>query len=264
MAEVKQGAVAVVTGGASGIGLELARLCAGEGHTVIIVDKSDEGEALATRLAEESGASVTAIKADLSDQDGVDAALDQIDQPIDLLFANAGIGIGKAFLDEAFDDVLEVIDTNVNGTLYLIHRVGRQMRQRGEGRILVTGSIAGEIPGPYMAVYHATKAFMNTFTLGLRHEMRPYGVVVSVLMPGRTDTAFFDDNDLEDTRNAQAQKDDPADVAKTGYHALMRDEASVVHGLHNKLQVAASKLAPRTATAAQHAKSTKPGSATDH
>ena len=119
---------------------------------------------------------------------------------MDALLANAGHGLGKAFLDQDFDEVAHVIDTNITGTIYLIHKVGRDMRDRGKGRILITGSIAGFMPGTFQAVYNGTKAFIDSFSFALRDELKDTGVTVTCLMPGATDTEFFERADMLDTK----------------------------------------------------------------
>src|SRR5204863_6197922 len=129
------------------------------------------------------------------------------------LLANAGRGLGKAFLDQDFADIRHVIDTNITGTLYLIHKVGRDMRARGDGKILITGSIAGLMPGTYQAVYNGSKAFLDPFSYALRHELNDSGVTVTCLMPGAAETEFFERADRMDTKVGTSKKDDPADVA---------------------------------------------------
>jgi short-subunit dehydrogenase len=180
---------------------------------------------------------------------------------VDALFANAGHGLGRGFLDQAFDEAMHVVNTNVSGTLYLLHCVGRRMRLHGSGRILVTGSIAGYQPGSYQAVYNASKAFIDSFALALRDELKDTGVTVSCLMPGVTDTAFFERAGLLDTKIAHAKKMDPAVVAKVGYDAMMDGEADVIAGWKNKIEAALSSITPGEHLAAQHGKAAKPGSA---
>jgi short-subunit dehydrogenase len=138
------------------------------------------------------------------------------------LLANAGRGLGKAFLDQRWPDIRHVIDTNVTGTLYLLHKIGRDMRTRGRGRVLITGSIAGFMPGTFQAVYNGTKALLDSFSFALRAELKVSGVTVTCLMPGATETEFFERADMLDTKVGQSKKDDPADVAKVGYDAMMR------------------------------------------
>ena len=184
-------------------------------------------------------------------------------RPVEALLANAGRGLGKAFLDQDFDDVRHVVDTNITGTIYLIQKVGRDMRARGSGRILITGSIAGFMPGTYQAVYNASKAFLDSFSFALRHELMDSGVSVTCLMPGATETEFFERADMMDTKVGTSKKDDPADVAKTGFKAMMKGEGDVVSGWHNKLRTAIASVTPAGRLAEQHRKIAEPGSATN-
>jgi uncharacterized protein len=183
-------------------------------------------------------------------------------RPVDALLANAGHGLGKAFLDQNFDDVRHVIDTNITGTIYLIQKVARDMTRRGEGRILITGSVAGFIPGTFLAVYNGTKAFLDSFSFALRSELKDSGVTVTCLMPGPTDTEFFERADMVDTKVAQSPKDDPADVAKIGFEAMMRGDGDVVSGWKNKLQSAIANVTPAGVLAEQHRNMAEPGSGT--
>jgi short-subunit dehydrogenase len=176
-------------------------------------------------------------------------------------FANAGRGLGHAFLDQDFHQARLVIDTNIVGTVYLIHKIGNDMRRRNAGRILITGSIAGFIPGSFQAVYNGSKAFLNSFSFALRDELKDTGVTVTCLMPGATDTEFFERADMRDTDVGTAKKDDPADVAKTGFKAMLRGDGDVVSGLKNKLQSAVANVTPSPVLAKQHRKMAAPGSA---
>ena len=252
--------LAVVTGASSGIGLELAKLCAADGYELIVV--ADEPAIHdAAQTIQSDGASITAVEADLATLDGVDALLSKVGgRRVDALLANAGRGLGKGFLDQQFSDILHVINTNVTGTMYLIHKVGQGMRDTGTGRILITGSIAGFIPGTYQAVYNASKAFLDSFSFALRAELKDSGVTVTCLMPGATETDFFARADLLDTKVGQSKKDDPAEVAKTGYKAMLRGDGDVVTGWHNKLQSAIANITPAGILAEQHRKMAEPGS----
>ena len=156
---------------------------------------------------------------------------------MDALLANAGRGLGNAFLDQNPSAWRSVIDTNVTGTLDLIQRVARDMREINEGRILITGSIAGFIPGSYQAVYNASKAFLDSFAFALRNELKDTDVSVTCLMPGATETEFFDRAGMQDTKIGAGKKDDPADVAKAGFEAMLNGEGDVVTGWMNKLQI---------------------------
>jgi len=185
---MKTGKLAVVTGASSGIGKELARLAAREGYDLAIAADEPAIESAAEELRG-LGVEVAAMEVDLATTDGVDKLLAATHgAEIDLLFANAGRGLGKGFIDQDFREIRRVIDTNVTGTMYVVHRVARQMANRGSGRILFTGSIAGFMPGTFQAVYNATKAFIDSFAIALRHELQDSGVTVTLLMPGATET----------------------------------------------------------------------------
>ena len=253
--------LAVVTGASTGIGYELAKQCAGNGFDLIIA--ADEPSIMSVaRDFEVLGARVEAVEADLATLEGVDELLDAIDgRPVDALLANAGRGLGKGFLDQDFDDIRHVIDTNITGTVYLIYEVGRAMRSRGRGRILITGSIAGFMPGTFQAVYNASKAFLDSFSFALRAELKGTGVTVTCLMPGATETDFFERADMLDTKVGTQKKDDPADVAKQGFEAMMKGEGDVVTGWHNKLRSAIALLLPSGAAAELHRREAAPGTA---
>lgn len=250
--------LAVVTGASSGIGYDLAKVAAERGYDLVIAaDRPLEDTAQALRAV---GAEVDTVEADLATTEGNDRLLSQVNgRKVDALLANAGQGLGDAFLDQEFDRVRQVIDTNITGTLYLVQQVGREMRRRGEGRILITGSIAGYMPGAYQAVYNGTKAFIDSFSVAVREELKDTGVSVTVLMPGATETEFFARADLEDTKIGQSDKDDPADVAKTGFDAMLRGDADVVAGLKNKIATSIASVTPSTVLARQHAKAAAPG-----
>lgn len=255
--------LAVVTGASSGIGYHLARCCATHGFDLVVAaDRPLDGVADDFRIL---GAHVTVVHADLASQPGVDDLCEAIGtRLVDALLANAGHGLGNGFLEQDFDDVRHVIDTNVTGTLYLLHRLAPGMRRRGLGRILITGSIAGFMPGSFQAVYNGTKAFIDSFTAALRNELQDTGVTVTCLMPGPTDTEFFARADMLDTQvGADEHKADPAQVAQVGFDAMMDGEADVVAGLKNKVQVALAKLTPSQVLAEQHRKMAEPGSAED-
>ena len=252
--------LAVVTGASSGIGYELAKLFARDGYDLVVA--ADTPLAEAAQALRELGARVDEVQADLSAEDGIQALVGKIgSRPVDALAANAGHGLGKGFLDESFDDILHVINTNITGTVRLAWLVGQRMRDRGQGRILFTGSIAGLMPGSFQAVYNASKAFVDSFSFARRNELKDSGVSVTVLMPGVTDTEFFERAGLMDTKVGQDDKKmDPADVAKYGYDAMNRGDGDVVAGLGNKLQAAMAAVTPQSMLAEQHRKMAEPGS----
>jgi uncharacterized protein len=253
--------LAIVTGASSGIGYELAQCCASNGFDLVIAADEPDIEAAAERLRQ-CGGSVEAVRADLATMEGVDALYRAASgRPVDVLMANAGRGLGDAFLDQDLQAVRRVIDTNVTGTVALLHKVGRDMRSRRRGRILITGSIAGFMPGTFNAVYNGTKAFVDSFSFALRNELKVSGVTVTVLMPGATDTEFFARADMLDTRIAAGRKDDPAGVARIGFKAMMDGDGDVVAGWKNKLQAAVANVTPASVLAQMHRKEAEPGSA---
>jgi len=253
--------LALVTGASTGIGYELAKCCAREGFDLIVAADEPAIHSAAEQF-KTVGVRCEAVEADLSTLEGVDKLLQVIGgRPVDALLANAGRGLGKGFLDQDFDDVIHVVNTNISGTLYLIQSVGRNMRERGKGRVLIVGSIAGFIPGTYQAVYNASKAFLDSFSFALRAELADSGVTVTCLMPGATETDFSERADMLDTKVGQIKKDDPADVAATGFRAMMNGDGDVVSGWHNKLQSAIANVTPAALLAEAHRRQAAPGSA---
>src|SRR4051794_16425646 len=250
--------LAVVTGASSGIGFELAKQCATNGFDLILA--ADEPLEDAVDVCRQLGASVETVDVDLATIPGVDSLVDRIaGRPVDALLANAGHGLGQAFLDQDFDEIQHVIDTNITGTVYLIHLVGREMRTRGSGRILITGSVAGFMPGAFQAVYNGTKAFVDSFSWAIRNELKDSGVTVTCLMPGPTDTEFFERAGMMDTKVGTDAKDSPVDVAKTGFDAMMNGEGDVVAGWKNKVQTTIANVTPASVLAEQHRKMAEPG-----
>jgi short-subunit dehydrogenase len=251
---------AVVTGASTGIGYELASCCARDGYDLLIVADEPEIFTAADRLRT-SGATVQAINADLATTEGVDELYGAANgRAIDALLANAGRGLGKAFLDQQWDEARRVIDTNITGTVYLLQKVGNEMRRRGSGHILITGSIAGFMPGTFQAVYNGTKAFLDSFSFALRAELKDSGVTVTCLMPGATETDFFERADMLDTKVGQSKKQDPAEVAKIGYDAMLRGDGDIVSGWQNKLRSAIALVTPSSVLAELHRGMAEPGS----
>ena len=252
--------LALVTGASTGIGYELAICCAKEGFDLLVVADQPKINEAAAQLRN-YGVDVEAVETDLATREGVDKFYQAVNgRSVDALLANAGHGLGGAFLDQDFEDVRHVIDTNITGTIYLIQKVGRDMRAQGRGRILITGSVAGFTPGTYNAVYNGSKAFIDSFSFALRAELKDSGVTVTCLMPGATETEFFERAGMEDTKVGQSEKDDPADVAKVGFEAMMKGEGDVVSGFKNKVMTTVASVTPAGVLAEQHGKKAKPGS----
>ncbi|RYG86033.1 MAG: SDR family NAD(P)-dependent oxidoreductase [Alphaproteobacteria bacterium] len=257
--------LAIVTGASTGIGYELAKLAAQDGYDLIVV--ADEPQIRG--VADEFGhydVTVESVEADLSGIEGVDRLLAAAaGRPIDVLVANAGVGTGGPFLEQEVAKWRHSIDTNVTGTVYLLQTVLRDMIARGEGRVLVTGSIAGYIPGAFNAIYNATKSFINYFTEALRNELKEVdGVTITTLMPGATDTAFFARAGMLDTDVGQDDdKADPGKVARDGWSALKEGKGHIVSGVSNKLRAAASGIVPQSILAEMHRGMAEPGSGRD-
>jgi short-subunit dehydrogenase len=252
--------LAIVTGASTGIGFELATLAAKEGYDLIVVADEPLIDAAAQDFRQ-FGTDVRSVQADLGTIEGVDTLLAAAERPVDLVCANAGVGTGGAFLDHDVVNWRHSIDTNVTGTVYLLQKVLREMVARGSGKVLVTGSIAGYIPGSFNAIYNATKAFVDNFTEALRNELKDVeGVTLTTLMPGPTDTEFFARAGMLDTKVGQQDKADPAKVAKDGWDALMAGKGHIVSGLSNKLQVAGSGIVPQPILAEMHRGMAEPGS----
>ena len=247
--------LAVITGASTGIGLELAKIAAREGYHLIVAADQKIAQAAA-----ELGNGTEAVEADLGTIEGVDKLLQQVGgRPIEILCANAGQGLGHAFVDQTWDAISKVIDTNVVGTTYLLHRVLNDMKANGHGKVLVTGSIAGLMPGTYQAVYNGTKAYIDSLSDALRAELKETDITVACLMPGPTETEFFERADMMDTSVGTAKKDDAGMVAATGWKAMMNDSGHVVAGLKNKVQAAVAHITPAPVLAKMHEQMAKPG-----
>lgn len=255
---------AIVTGASTGIGFELASIAAEEGYDLLVVANEPLIDAAAADFRTH-GVAVESVEADLSTIDGVDRLLAAANgRKIDLLCANAGHGLGGAFLGQDVAGWRHVIDTNITGTIYLLQKVLNDMVAAGEGKVLVTGSIAGYIPGSFHAVYNGSKAFIDNFTEALRNELKDEdGITITTLMPGATETEFFDRADMNDTKVGTAKKADAYKVARDGWDALMAGKGHVVSGLMNKLQVAAAGVVPASTLAESHRAQAEPGSGKD-
>ena len=264
MATEMKNRFAVVTGASAGIGFELAKQCLEKGFDVLICAE-DAGIAQAADMLAASKSSVQAVQAvqaDLATRAGVDKLAMAITRPVDALLLNAGVGVGGAFIDTDIEEEVKMVELNCNHTIRLAKRLVPAMVERGEGRILITGSEVSTAPNPYQAVYGATKAFVMSFGEALRYELKDTGVTVTVLQPGATDTEFFERADLLDTKVGQAKKDDPALVAKQGFEAMMDGKDSVSGGgFKSRMQTFMNELLPETTKAAMAGKQTKPGSA---
>lgn len=256
--------LAVVTGASNGIGYELAKQFAQNGFDLLVTSTGPSINEAAIAF-EKLGAQVETVQADLATYDGVETLYSKIEatgRSVDAIAINAGVGVGGDFARETdLKDELNLIELNVVSSVHLAKRVLKDMVDRDQGRILFTSSIAALMPGPFEAVYAASKAFLHSFSEALRNELKDTGVTVTSLMPGPTDTNFFHRAQMDDTKAGADKKDDPAMVAKQGFEALMAGKDSIVAGsLKTKLQGTASKVLPDTVNAEGHRQLTEPGS----
>jgi uncharacterized protein len=257
---------AVVTGASSGIGFELAKQFAQHGFDVLVTAEDDGIEAAAKTIGA-NGASVDSIQVDLGNYDGVEklyAKIKACGRPVDAIAINAGVGVSGNFAkDTELKAELNLIALNVTSSVHLAKRVLRDMVDRKKGRILFTSSIAGTMPAPFEAVYGASKAFLLSFSEALRSELEDFGITVTALLPGATETNFFKRAGMEDTKIGASKKDDPADVAKDGFKALMAGEDKVIAGsFKNKIEGGVgARILPETVKAKIHRKMAEPGSA---
>ncbi len=242
--------LAVVTGASTGIGLELARLAAQDGHDLVVA----ADEAAIHDVAALGDGDIRTIEADLATARGVARLWEAIgDRPVDYMMANAGRGLGGAFLDQDWDRIEEIVHLNVTGTTAVVQRAARAMARQGTGRILITGSLAGNLPGSYQAVYNATKAYLDTLSWGIRNELKDSGVTVTCLLPGPMDTEFFRRADMEDTPVGQSEsKENPSRVARRGYEAMMAGQSGISGSFMTRMQNALSGIVPDSVLARMH------------
>jgi uncharacterized protein len=255
--------LALVTGASTGIGYELAQQFAGNGFDVVVVADESTITDAADRLRD-TGATVLAVQADLATADGVDQVYGAVraqGRPVAAAALNAGVGVGGRFDRTPLEDDLRLVSLNVVSTVHLAKLLLPDMVARGEGRLLFTSSVAATMPGPFYATYAASKSFVHSFAEAIRNELADTGVTVTSLLPGPTDTEFFDRAGMHGTKVDDSRKDDPAQVARDGFEALMAGKDHVVAGSAlNRLQTAAAKVLPDTAKARVHRTMTEPGS----
>jgi short-subunit dehydrogenase len=256
--------LALVTGASSGIGLELARNLAARGVDLVITAEDDRLDAAVADLRT-SDVDVASVRADLRQRQGVEevwAAIVATGRPLSIAALNAGVGQGGPFVETDIEAEQDIIDVNITSTVRLAKHVLRDMTRRGEGRVLITSSIASTMPGTYQAVYNASKSFLQSFAEAVREELDGTGVTVTSLMPGPTETNFFHRADMDDTKIGASEKDDPAQVAEQGIKALLDGDEKVVAGsLKTKAQGVVNDVLPDSLKAKAHKKMAEPGSA---
>lgn len=238
---------ALITGATSGIGYELAKLFAKDQYNLVIVARNnDELEKTAAEL-KQSGVEVITISKDLFKRESPFELYDEIKAKgiqIDVLVNDAGQGQYGLFSETDINRELDIIQLNIGATISLVKAFLPEMIARKDGKILNLSSIAGKTPGPYQSVYHGTKAFIQSFTEAIRSENKDNGVTITALLPGATETDFFNKADMQDSKILQSGLSDAADVAKDGYEALMAGEDMVISGFKNKAMVGMSSITP--------------------
>jgi short-subunit dehydrogenase len=254
---------ALITGATSGIGRELAKLFAQDQyHLIIVARNQQELDEAAAEFRQQYGVEVVALAKDLFRPEAPFEVVKEVTQRglrVEALVNNAGQGQYGEFVDTDIDRELDIIQLNIGAYVVLTKHFLREMVARGSGKILQVSSIGGELPGPFQAVYHGTKAFVTSFTEAIRQETKDTGVTITALLPGVTDTDFFNKADMNRSKLvAEGSKADPAKVAKDGYEALLAGDDKIVSGLKNKAMVAASHLMPDEAVAANMYQQGKP------
>lgn len=263
--EKHEGQFAVITGASSGIGYELAKQFAKNGFDILITSLNPDHIEKAKDGLKDFGVGVETFAADLSTHEGIEALYAHIksfNRPIDAVAINAGIGVYGEFKDTSLEDEHTLINLNIMCPVHLSKRIVRDMLAQGKGRILFTASVASTVPGPLMAVYNASKAFVFSFSEALREELSDSGIVVTALLPGATETNFFRRADMEHSKIGQMKKQPASEVAEAGYNALMADKDHVVAGMGNKIQTMMGKIMPETYKAKKEHDEAKPESKT--
>jgi short-subunit dehydrogenase len=257
---------AVVTGGSNGIGYELAKQLLQHDYDVLIAAEDEAHLSAAAGKLREFGGDVTVHAADLSTEEGVNSLFETVassGRAVGILCVNAGVGLGGEFVRNDLQRELKMIDLNVRGAVQLTKLVLKGMVAESSGKILFTSSIAATMPDPFEAVYGATKVFLRWFGEGLRDELKGTGIDVTVLMPGVTDTNFFNRAEMMNTKaGVMKNKDDPADVAEAAFKALWSGDDKIIPKMKNKVMGSIAELMPDSTAAAAHRKLSKPGSAT--
>lgn len=246
----------LITGATSGIGYELAKLFAADGWNIVAAARSSR-DLLSVKVELENQYNITVIpiSKDLFDPANANALYGEIKTKgieIEILVNDAGQGLYGEFKDTDIERELAIIRLNIDSLIILTKHFLKDMIARGHGKILNLSSVASKVPGPLQSVYHGTKAFVQSFTEAVRNEVKDKGVVVTALLPGATDTDFFNKAGMLNAKNVKEGKlADPADVAKDGYDALMKGDDKIVSGMKNKIQVAMSNITPDSMVAAQ-------------
>lgn len=253
---------AVVTGASSGIGKELAKLFAADGHGVVLVARRHaELEVLARELSAAHGVPAVVVARDLGERQSPGRIFEAVraqGAEVEFLVNNAGFGSNGAFVEQDVERELQMIDVNVKALVELTHLFLPGMLNRRNGRILNIGSTAGFQPGPFMATYYASKAFVNSFSEALAFELKGTGVSVTLSCPGATATEFSSSAGTDNTALFRASLADAASVAREAYRAMRAGKPSIIHGFKNQAGVQALRVSPHSLVIAIAAKLNRP------
>ena len=239
----------LITGGTNGIGYELSKLFAKDGYNLIIVARNEsELKRVAAELQQQNEIDVITISKDLFFPGNAFELYDEIKEKnldVEILVNDAGQGVYGEFVDTDIQREINIINLNITSLVILTKQFVKDMKEKGRGKVLQLASVASKIPGPFQSVYHGTKAFVLSFSEAIRNELKDTGVTITALMPGATETDFFNKADMQDAKIVQEGKLSPAaDVAKDGYKALMNGDDKVISGFMNKVQVSMSNITP--------------------
>ena len=259
---------ALVTGGTSGIGYELVRLLAADGYNLIIVARHENDLIrVANEIKENFSVDVVSIAKDLFNPENAFDLYNQVKTKnlrVDILINDAGQGVYGEFKDTDVRRELDIINLNISSLVVLTKLFLKDMLAQDQGRIMNLSSIASKIPGPWQSVYHGTKAFVQSFTEAVRSEVKETNVTLTALLPGATNTDFFNKADMEQSKIVQEGKlDDPVTVAKDGYEAMMKGDDKVISGWKNKMQVTMANMTSDSGAADKMKKQQAPAESDD-
>ncbi len=248
--EMGRGRVALITGETSGIGLELANLLARDRHDLVLVARNaDRLDAVAADLRERFGGQVTTIVKDLAQPTAVEEIVVHLRRgrtAVHVLVNNAGYATYGPFAETNLQDELAMMRVNMLAVTHLTRLLLPEMLERRDGKILNLASTAAFQPGPLMAVYYATKAYVLSFSQAVAEEVRGSGVTITALCPGPTATGFQKRAAMDATRVFSGRKImDAATVAEAGYAGMLRGKAVVIPGRRNRVLAEANRLLPR-------------------
>jgi short-subunit dehydrogenase len=253
---------ALITGATEGIGYELAKLFAGDGYNLIIVARTAEDlEKRKAEFSQHYSVDVISFAKDLFQPNAAFELYDEVKSKnltVDVLVNDAGQGQYGLFIEQDIQRLTDIIQLNITSLTVLTHLFLKDMVARNEGKILQLASIASQLPGPWQAVYHATKAYVLSFTEALISELKDSAVTLTALQPGATDTDFFNKAEMQESKILDSGLSDAEKVAKDGYKALMSGDDKVISGLKNKMMVGMSNVMPESAVANQMNKMQEP------